>query len=389
MLLVTQLRKGFEPKDVLKYVEEVYGDDMHAKRVASLAGATVGVLASGSLAVSAIGQGLAHVCGTSTKHAIKQVDRLIGNKKLDVWSYFEPWVVHLVGQRKQIVVAMDWTDFDRDGHSTIALNLLTEHGRAIPLIWRTVQKSELKDRRNEYEDNVLTRLAETVPSGVDVTVVADRGFMDTALFEALRDDWRFGYIIRLRGNVTVTDAKGEKRAAAQWVGKGGKAKTLRQASLTAKLFPVPTVVCVQAKDMKESWCLASSSPTATSSELVKYYAKRWGIESYFRDTKDLRFGLGMEAVHTKSAERRDRLFLLSAMAIVLLTLLGAACEEVGYDKYLKANTVKRRTHSLFRQGQMVYDLMPRMDGQWLAKIITAFVAKIQQHRALTEVFSVC
>lgn len=383
------LRQGFEHKDVLKYVEEIYGDNVHAKRVASLAGATVGVLASGSLAISAIGQGLAHVCGTSTKHTIKQVDRLIGNNKVDVWSYFALWVPHLVGQRKHIVVAMDWTDFDRDGHSTIALNLLTEHGRAIPLIWRTVQKSELKDRRNEYEDSVLTRLSETVPSGVEVTIVADRGFMDTALFEALRDDWKFGYVIRLRGNVIVTDTKGERRTAAQWVGQGGRAKTLRQGALTAKQFPVPTVVCVQAKGMKESWCLAASDPSVTSTELVKYYAKRWGIETYFRDTKDLRFGLGMDAIHTKSVERRDRLFLLSAMAIVLLTLLGAACEEVGYDKYLKANTVARRTHSLFRQGQMVYDLLPRMDGQWVSKIITTFVRNIQQHRALTEVFSVC
>lgn len=145
--------------------------------------------------------------------------------------------------------------------------------------------------------------------------------------------------------------------------------------------------------MKESWCLATSDPDATSAQLssaqlTRYYAKRWGIETYFRDTKDLRFGLGMDAIHTKSTERRDRLFLLSAMAIVLLTLLGAACEAVGYDRYLKANTVKRRPHSLFRQGQMVYDLLPRMDEEWLKKIMSAFVDKIQAHRALSDVFSV-
>lgn len=382
------LRKGFEHEDVLKFVEEVFDGDIHVKRVASLAGATTGVLASGSLAVSAIGLGLAHVCGTNTKHAVKQVDRLVGNDKVNVWEYFSRWVPHVVSKRQKIVVAMDWTDFDRDGHTTIALNLLTDHGRAIPLIWRTVRKNDLKDNRNEYEDSVLTRLHETLPEGVEVTVVADRGFMDTALFEALRDDWNFGYIIRLRGNVKVSDANGERRTAAQWVGHGGRAKILRQASLTAKAFPVPTIVCVQAKKMKESWCLAASDPSAKSAELIKYYGKRWGIESYFRDTKDLRFGMGMDAIHTKSIERRDRLFLLSAMAIVLLTLLGAACEAVGYDRYLKANTVKRRTHSLFRQGQMVYDLIPRMNEEWLTKIMNAFAEKIQEHRALSEVFSV-
>ena len=121
--------------------------------------------------------------------------------------------------------------------------------------------------------------------------------------------------------------------------------------------------------------------------LIKYYGKRWGIESYFRDTKDIRFGLGMDAIHTRSTLRRDRLFLLSALAIVLMTLLGAACEQVGYDRYLKANTVKRRTHSLFRQGQMVHDLIPRMPDEWLSKIMEAFAMKLKEHRALNEIFS--
>lgn len=382
-----RFRKGFEHKDVRKFVEEVFDGDIHAKRITSLAGATTGVIASGSLAISAIGLGLSHVCGTTTKHAVKQVDRLVGNDKVDVWEYFHYWVPHLVNTRKQIMVAMDWTDFDRDGHTTIALNLLTEHGRAIPLVWLTVLKSKLKNNRNEFEDNVLSRLHETLPKGVEVTIVADRGFMDTALFKVLRDEWGFGYIIRLRGNVKVSSASGTQRTAAQWVDKGGRAKTLRHAKLTAKEFPVPTIVCVQAKEMKESWCIAASNENISSAELMKYYGKRWSIETYFRDTKDIRFGLGMDAIHTKSTERRDRLFLLSAMAIVLLTLLGAACESVGYDRYLKANTVKRRTHSLFRQGQMVYELLPRMKEEWLTKIMSAFIGKIQEHRALSVVFS--
>jgi hypothetical protein len=36
-------------------------------------------------------------------------------------------------------------------------------------------------------------------------------------------------------------------------------------------------------------------------------------------------------------------------------LLGAAGEALGYDRHLKSNTTKRRTHSLFRQGAMLYD----------------------------------
>ena len=84
--------------------------------------------------------------------------------------------------------------------------------------------------------------------------------------------------------------------------------------------------------------------------LMNLYGKRWGIECGFRDTKDLRFGMGMGSIHVSTPDRRDRLWLVSAFAMALLTLLGAAGEALGYDRYLKSNTSKRRTHSLFRQG---------------------------------------
>ena len=37
---------------------------------------------------------------------------------------------------------MDWTDFDADDHTTLALHRVTGHGRATPLLWLTVGKDE-------------------------------------------------------------------------------------------------------------------------------------------------------------------------------------------------------------------------------------------------------
>jgi len=50
---------GRRLKDINAFIETVCQHDLHAKRVASLAGATLGVMASASLAVALIGQGLA------------------------------------------------------------------------------------------------------------------------------------------------------------------------------------------------------------------------------------------------------------------------------------------------------------------------------------------
>jgi hypothetical protein len=61
--------------------------------------------------------------------------------------------------------------------------------------------------------------------------------------------------------------------------------------------------------------------------------------------------MGMASIRVSTPERRDRLWLLNAFAVVLLlTLLEAAGEAHGYDRHLKSNTSKKRTHSLFRQG---------------------------------------
>jgi hypothetical protein len=371
---------------VLGFLNRVFDESLHAKRIESLANGALGVMTSASLAVSIIGHSLAQARGLIDKHAIKQVDRLLSNRGIVVWDMFAPWVREVVGPRREIVVAMDWTDFDADDQTTLALNLVTRHGRATPLLWLTVSKDELKDRRNDYEDLCLSRLAELLPEGVAVTILADRGFGDTKLF-AFLVELGFAYVIRFRGNIHVTAADGETRDAADWVGKGGRARKLRDAEVTAGRHKVGAVVCVHAKNMKEPWCLAASDGEASVRKIMDYYAKRWTIEPNFRDTKDLRFGMGMSALRIADPRRRDRLFLLNAFAIVLLTLLGVAGESLGLDRLLKVNTSKRRTHSLFRQGCLLYDLIPNMPEARLRPLVDKFIEMINQNIALAPMFS--
>jgi hypothetical protein len=58
--------------------------------------------------------------------------------------------------------------------------------------------------------------------------------------------------------------------------------------------------------------------------------------------------------------------------MALLTLLGSVGESLGMDRLLKANTSKTRTHSLFRQGCMLYELIPNMPELRLIQLMTAF-----------------
>jgi len=366
----------------------LFDGDMHAKRIASLANATLGVVKTGSLAVSTIGHGLALARGLTSKHAIKQVDRLLSNEGIDIDAALCHWVRYVVGPRTSINVAMDWTEFDADGQATLMLSLLTSHGRATPLLWLTVDTSTLKNHRNEYEYQVLVRLADALPSDIKVCIVADRGFGDQKLYRVLSEELKFDYVIRFRGNIQVTAADGEMRTAAAWVGPGGRARVLRDALVTAECYQVGSVLCVQDKAMKQAWCLATSGTDQTAKALISLYSKRWSIECGFSDTKDLRFGMGMASIHLSTPARRDRLWLLNAFAIMLLTLLGAAGEALGYDRYLKSNTTKRRTHSLFRQGCMLYDLIPNMPDPRLLPLIERFAAMLAEIPVFADTFGV-
>ena len=378
--------QAIRPARVQDFVASIFDDDLHSKRVASLANAVVGALQGARLAVATIGRALAIAKNGRAKHAIKQVDRFFSNTGVDVWKLFASWVPFVVGSRPKIVVALDWTEFDPDNQATIALHLVTKHGRATPLLWKTVVKSELKGWRNEHEDVILERLKEVLPEGVKVTVLADRGFGDQALYELLKEQLGFDFVVRFRGIVKVADEHGVTRTAAEWVPENGRPRLLRNARVTSARREVGAVVCVKAKGMKEPWCLATSFTDEPGAQIVKLYGKRFTIEESFRDLKNLRFGMGLSDTRISSTERRDRILLVGAIAASLLTILGAAGEAIGYDMMMKANTVKTRTHSLLNQGLFYFEWLATMDDDRARPLVTKYDELIRQQATPREVF---
>jgi len=120
---------------------------------------------------------------------------------------------------------------------------------------------------------------------------------------------------------------------------------------------------------------------------VKLYGRRFTIEETFRDSKDLKFGMGLSSTHIKSAARRDRMLMLVAVAHTLLTLLGAACEQTGLDRKLKANTSTKRTHSLYRQGLYWYGCLPTMRDAWFDPLFAAFDQIVKEHPYISWLFA--
>lgn len=372
-----------EVQKIYEFIEEIAGEDMHAKRVLSIANAVTGLVHNAVLAVHAIGLGLAQVMSLDRKHATKQVDRLLSNTRLSVWEFFGRWVPHVIRPRQELVVALDWTDFDADDHSTLCLYLVTERSRATPLMWVTALKSEMKGWQRAFEEDLLTRFRQLVPQETKVTVLADRGFGDAKLYETLREHG-FHFIIRFRGTIVVENAEGSIGPAKGWTPGNGRALRLPRARVTRSRYEVGSVVTVKRTGMKEAWHLAVSDDTSAD-EAIRLYSKRFTIEETFRDTKDPRYGWGLSATHVRNAERRDRLLLIAALAHEYLTLLGQAGEEIGLDRTLKVNTVKKRTHSLLTQGTAYYGMLPYLREERLKPLLERFIQLLSGEPALTLV----
>ena len=56
------------------------------------------------------------------------------------------------------------------------------------------------------------------------------------------------------------------------------------------------------------------------------------------------------------------------------------------DRLLRTSTVKRRVHSLLRQGCLLYDLIPNMPEQRLRPLVAKYEELLRQNRVFTETF---
>ncbi len=384
------MNESVEPQDrqvgreqLADFLDDIFSGAIHAQRVESLIDGVDGVLHAASAGVRAIGYGLAAAQGLAPRHAVKQVDRLLSNPKLSLESLLACWVRFVVGERSEIVVNFDWTEFEASDQSMVVLGTQTEHGRSTPLLWKTVTRSQLKDQRNDHEDELLCLLARLLPSHVRVTLVADRGFSDSKLYHFLTEELGFDFIIRFRAVVQVESEAGERRKAGEWVGKGGRMRVLPGARVTAQRHPVPVVVCVKEWGMKEAWCLVSSRGDLTGTEIKVAYGRRFSVEETFRDVKNPRLGLGLKQTVMKRNDRRDVLFLLATLSHTLLTLLGRAGQELGMERFLGAS--RPGGMSLFRQGLLLWDLLPKMRQDRLEPLIRRFGEILLQHTLFTGI----
>ena len=136
---------------------------------------------------------------SSPKHAIKRVDRFLGNPRFDHRRAQEQLLRRVVGPRRRVLIAVDWTKVRR---WQVLVAAVVQSGRGIPVMWAVQDPNRLHKSWNAFEHGFFAWLAQALPDGVEAVLLLDRGFKRVELVRFLR---RLGlhFVIRTGGSVHV------------------------------------------------------------------------------------------------------------------------------------------------------------------------------------------
>jgi hypothetical protein len=304
---------------------------------------TASALSSKRLGVASLGRSL--WTRVVPKHAIKRVDRFLGNSRFDHRRAQERLLQFVVAGRSEVLIAVDWTKI-RSWPALVAG--VIQRGRSTPVLWAVMDPRKSYKSQNAFENGFFSWLAETLPADVRATVLLDRGFRRVELVKHLR---RCGlsFVIRTGVNVHLRHEDYHGRID-QLLSRRGQQCDLADAVLRPSRPICVRVVGIWRSGQKESWLLMTDRPEPVAF-VAALYAKRFRIEETFRDQKDYRFGLFLGHVLLHDAERVERLLLIAALAHLVAMLVGGEARRLHLDRGYRANTVRSRpTHSDFTLG---------------------------------------
>jgi hypothetical protein len=287
-----------------------------AKTLADLVSAALTV-SRGTLA--ALGRALAG--DAAAKHRIKRVWRFCDNDRVHVADAMHGVIAALTRKRKKrLLVALDWTDI-RSFHTLMAAAVLK--GRAIPLLWASYTDGQLFRSQNALEEGLLHLLLALLPPGLGVIVLADRGFGRAELAKTCQR-LKLHYLIRIKPDVHIEHPR-YCGLLSDYPIKKGTWRVLRGARYRADGVVTQDVVIRWKKGLPakrdEPWFLMTDLP-ANAVQLTDLYARRMAVEELFRDGKDGRYGYALRQTQVQQPGRLDRLILILALALILLTGVG-------------------------------------------------------------------
>ena len=119
---------------------------------------------------------------------------------------------------------------------------------------------------------------------------------------------------------------------------------LKEVQFTRNAYGPVMVLCCWAKGEVEPLYLVSNLSLAE--EAIKYYKKRFRIETFFSDQKSR--GFNIQKSHIEDPQRLSRLLIASCLAYIWIVYLGSLCKSEGWQGIIHRKN--RCDLSLFQLG---------------------------------------
>jgi hypothetical protein len=255
--------------------------------------------------------------------AVKRLSRLLHNERLAPHRLADAVLAQALRQlppKGKVRLAIDWTS---EGLQHLLVVSLVTGGRAVPIYWRAYEARVLKGRMRRYETAVIRRALTRVQRAIGqrrVIVTADRGFADVALVDVLTA-LGVAFILRVKGTTKVCVQGQWRKLTTLGFAGNTRRRTLGRVAYCESAPHRLWVTLSRARDAKGQWAVwyLLSNRFRRAQGTAQEYARRFGCEEGFRDTK---WELGFAQARITQIKAWARLFALFALALLVVVSLG-------------------------------------------------------------------
>ena len=312
-----------------------------AQHVTTLAAFISGIVGSKSSQLPSIATKIADQAKPESR--VKRLSRWLDNEQIKEEIYFLPYAETLLNclALETGVWVMDGSGVGR-GCCALMIHVIYK-GRALPLAW--VVRQCPKGHAPEALHIALVELVRAlVAAGTEVVSLGDGEFDGTDLQKTMNESGWFYACRTAKGTVATWEGLKFHLDLLGGSIKPGRLIELKEVQFTGAAYGPVMVFCCWAKGEAEPLYLVSNMSVAE--EAIRYYQKRFRIETFFSDQKSR--GFNIQKSHIEDPQRLSRLLIVTCLAYIWIVYLGSLCKSDGWQAIIHRG--HRCDLSLFRLG---------------------------------------
>lgn len=285
----------------------------------------------------------------------RRIRRFLNTEVFNIYNFFDDLVKHVMSNYKvkhsdnNIFICVDHTH-NKDDFVTLTITIKIGK-QSIPIYYDTF----LENDENAFSIDTITKALEHAHNlfpDFNLIFLADRWFNDPAIFKVIEELSDY-YCIRTKTNITISKDSIEFVSLSDINPYVYKSKLLENIYFTKTKKHKVNIAISPSKDTDDPWYIVTNLDPKRA---IKYYSYRFGgIECNFKNQKSN--GYYLEKTTTKSLEVFKKLFGITCISIIWLTILGAdysknknKTETKLYDTKKIKGKIKR-FKSLFKIGK--------------------------------------